>query len=255
MPTPDTRHRESADDSAASGSLLKAAHSGLPGLLVVKPAEPALAVRGLSAAYAGPDVFRDINIVLQQGETLRVAGVNAAGKSTLLRCAAGVHQPRTGWIRICDFDIVAQPIEAKRHLGYTDGIVPFTYLTGREHLLLGLRVYRLPRAALTDLLDRFSGWAVVRGIDTEVKRYSHGMRQQLSALLSVLHDPCLLLLDEVTDGFDDDSLSDWQHYLKERSAAGRSLVFVEHRDNIAPVFPDARHLVLRPFDPAVTGGD
>jgi len=239
----------------ASGDLLTAANNGPSGLFVVNQDEPALTVQDLSAGYAGRDVFRDINIVLKQGETLRVAGVNASGKSTLLRCVAGIHQPRTGWIRICNFDIAAQPLEAKRQLGYTDGAVPFTYLTGREHLLLGLRVYRLPRSALTNLLDRFSDWAVVRGIDTEVKRYSHGMRQQLSALLAVLHDPCLLLLDEVTDGFDDDSLADWQKYLKERLAAGCSVVFVEHRDNIASVFPDARQLLLRPFDPALAGGD
>jgi len=207
---------------------------------------PALAVAGLSARYQGPDVFRDLSMVVAHGEAVRVTGPNAAGKSTLLRCLAGIHPPRTGRIQICGADLAEQPMPAKRRLGYAAGEIPFTYLTGREHLRLALRVYRLDRRALPDLLDQFPSWAAVRAIDTEVRRYSHGMRQQLGVLLALLHDPCLLLLDEAADGFDDDSLASLASHLAERAAAGRSLVFVEHRDQIAAAFPAARSIALAP---------
>jgi ABC-2 type transport system ATP-binding protein len=133
--------------------------------------------------------------------------------------------------------------------------VPFTYLTGREHLQLATRIYQLHPQAVSDLLDRFPGWACVCALDKEVKRYSHGMRQQLSVLLAVLHDPCLLLLDEASGGFDDDSLAQWTGYLRERASASRSLVFVEHRDEVAQRFPPAHPLVLHPFASAQAKDD
>jgi ABC-type multidrug transport system ATPase subunit len=204
----------------------------------------ALEADNLSAGYGNAGVFHDVGIKLAHGESLRVTGPNAAGKSTLLRCLAGIHQVSAGRIAICGADIRDEPVLARERLGYSDGAIPFTFLTGREHLKLGLRVYRLPDSALDAVLDRFSSWASVRDIDKEIRRYSHGMRQQLSALLSILHDPCLLLLDEAIAGFDDDTLTDWCRYLAKRAETGRALAYVEHRDAVAAAFPVAATLAL-----------
>jgi ABC-2 type transport system ATP-binding protein len=204
----------------------------------------ALVVDGLSGGYDAGDVFRDVRLVVPAGESVRVAGPNAAGKSTLVRCVAGIKHPRTGRVSICRHDLAAEPVAAKRHLGYSAGAGPFTYLTGREHLRLAARVHCLRRDNETHILDRFACWPVVRGIDDEVRRYSHGMRQQLSLLLAVIHDPCLLVLDEAVDGLDDDVLADWSTYLRERARSGRSLLFVEHRDEVAAGFPPAHRLQL-----------
>jgi ABC-2 type transport system ATP-binding protein len=205
-----------------------------------------LCVEGLSAGY-DHDIFRDVRFTVGPGETVRIAGANAAGKSTLMRCLAGVHQSRTGQVIVCRADLGDQPEEAKRHVGYSTGQGPFTYLTGREHLRLAMRVYRLPKTAEQQVLARFPNWAVVRDIDSEVRRYSHGMRQQLAAMLAVMHDPCVLLLDEATDGFDDASLIDWSNYLTERAMGGGSLVYVEHRAEVVAAFPPARHIELSHF--------
>lgn len=212
-----------------------------------------LQVAGLSARYDGPDVFTDVSLTLRRGETVRVTGPNGAGKSTLLRCLTGVHPPRTGLVRVRGTDLAAHPVEAKRHIGYAAGDIPFTYLTGREHLELGVRVYRLPRSAADAVLNRFSGWALTRAIDTESRRYSHGMRQQLKLLLAILHNPSLLVLDEAAEGLDDQALTDWLGYLADRSTAGGSLVYVEHRDEVALRFPASRRLELSDTD--ITEGE
>jgi ABC-2 type transport system ATP-binding protein len=208
-----------------------------------------LCVEGLSAGY-DHDIFRDVKLLVMPGETVRIAGANAAGKSTLMRCLAGVHKSRTGQIVVCRADLGDQPEEAKRHSGYSTGQGPFTYLTGREHIKLAIRVYRLPKSAEQQLVARFPNWAVVRDIDCEVRRYSHGMRQQLAAMLAVVHDPCVLLLDEAIDGFDDSALSDWSNYLAERARRGGSLVYVEHRVEVAAAFPPARNIELSHFQPS-----
>jgi ABC-2 type transport system ATP-binding protein len=204
----------------------------------------ALRGSGVSASYGKEFPFRYVDVSLEHGESLRVTGVNGSGKSTLVRCLAGIQPMATGSVAVCGADLAKQPGEARRHLGHSDGDLPFIFLTGREHLKLGLRVYRLPGSAITDLLERFHDWEVARAIDTEIRRYSHGTRQQLSLLLAVLHDPCVLLLDEAVTGLDDETLSDWCAYLKERSVARKSLVYVEHRDEVAAQMPNARNFPL-----------
>ena len=204
----------------------------------------ALAVEGLSAGYEEGDVFRDVMVGVRPGESIRIAGGNAAGKSTLMRCIAGIKSPRTGRVGVCGHDLATEPVLAKRHLGYSAGASAFTYLTGGEHLRLARRVHGIGNDYQERLLDRFADWAVTAAVDTQVRRYSHGMRQQLSLLLAVIHEPCVLMLDEAVDGLDDETLTDWSVYLHQRAAAGGSLVFVEHRDEVVRSFPAARRWLL-----------
>jgi ABC-type multidrug transport system ATPase subunit len=68
------------------------------------------------------------------------------------------------------------------------------------------------------------------------------MRQQLSLLLAIAHEPPLLLLDEATDGLDKESQADWSEYLDERKVAGGTLVYVAHKDGVASGFPAGRSI-------------
>ncbi|MEU1744872.1 ATP-binding cassette domain-containing protein [Micromonospora arida] len=206
--------------------------------------DPPIEAYGVTAGYDQKDVLVDVDLTVPTGSTVRVTGRNAAGKSTLVRCLAGIVPTRAGRITVCGHDLVTDPVAARKHLGYSAGSGPFTYLTGREHLRLARRVHGFPLDREVELLDRFAGWAVVSDLDMEVRRYSHGMRQQLSLLLAVAHDPCVLLLDEAVDGLDDETLALWCGHLRERAAIGRSLVYVEHRDEVAARFPAARTVPL-----------
>ena len=122
------------------------------------------------------------------------------------------------------------------------GTCPFPYLTGREHLAVVRRVYGLGAIRIDALQKRFAGWESVRAIDEETRTYSHGMRQQLSLLLAVAHEPRVLLLDEATDGLDKESQADWSEYLDERAAAGGTLLFVAHKEGVAIGFPAGRSI-------------
>lgn len=201
-----------------------------------------LEVHGLWAGYEGRDVLQDFELTVLQGESVRLTGRNGSGKSTLLNCVAGSHAPRVGTIMIRSVSLLDRPVEAKRMVGLSTGNCPFSYLTGREHLAVIRRVYGLNAEAIESLLRRFSAWESVRSLDLEVRTYSHGMRQQLSLLLAIAHQPALLLLDEATDGLDKESQADWSEFLDERAAAGGTLVFVAHKDGVASGFPAGRSI-------------
>jgi ABC-2 type transport system ATP-binding protein len=199
-------------------------------------------VHGLWAGYGSGDVLQDFELTVERGESVRLTGRNGSGKSTLLSCIAGSHKPRTGSITVHGVSLMDFPVEAKRLLGMSTGTCPFPYLTGNEHLAVVRRVYGLGSERIDGLLKRFAGWESVRSLGQEVRTYSHGMRQQLSLLLAVAHEPPLLLLDEATDGLDKESQADWSAYLDERAAAGRTLLYVAHKDGVASGFPLGRSI-------------
>jgi ABC-2 type transport system ATP-binding protein len=201
-----------------------------------------LEVHGLWAGYGGRDVLQDFELAVIKGESVRLTGRNGSGKSTLLNCVVGSHQPRAGTIMIRGVSLLDRSVEAKRLVGLSTGACPFPYLTGREHLAVVRRVYGLNAEVVESLLRRFSAWESVRSLDQEVRTYSHGMRQQLSLLLAIAHQPALLLLDEATDGLDKESQADWSEYLDERAAAGGTLVYVAHKDGVASGFPAGRSI-------------
>ncbi|HEY1421356.1 MAG TPA: ABC transporter ATP-binding protein [Candidatus Dormibacteraeota bacterium] len=206
----------------------------------VRPAVADVEVHGLWAGYGAGDVLQDFELVVKPGETVRLAGRNGSGKSTLLSCLAGSHTPRAGTILVHRISLLDFPVEAKRNVGMSTGSCPFPYLTGREHLAVALRAYDLRAERVEALLQRFDGWESVRSLDLEVRTYSHGMRQQLSLLLAVAHDPAVLLLDEATDGLDKESQADWSRFLDDRAAAGGTLLYVAHKDGVASGFPEGR---------------
>jgi ABC-2 type transport system ATP-binding protein len=201
-------------------------------------------VHGLWAGYAAGDVLQEFDLTVASGESVRLTGRNGSGKSTLLSCIAGSHQPRAGSITVHGVSLLDFPVEAKGLLGMSTGVCPFPYLTGREHLAVVRRVYGLEADRIEAMLERFGDWESVRSLDQEVRTYSHGMRQQLSLLLAIAHDPPLLLLDEATDGLDKESAADWSAYLYERAATGKTLLFVAHKDGVASGFPAGRSIKI-----------
>lgn len=203
-----------------------------------------LEVHGLWAGYGAGDVLQDYELVVSRGETVRLIGRNGSGKSTLLNCIAGSHRPRAGSILINGVSLIDRPVEAKRLMGMSNGTCPFPYLTGREHVDVVQRVYELTAKTVSATLRRFAAWESVRALDEEVRTYSHGMRQQLALLLASIHEPPLLLLDEATDGLDKESQADWSEYLEERQRAGRTLLYVAHKDGVASGFPAGRTIKM-----------
>jgi len=208
-------------------------------------ASPEVEVHGLWAGYAAGDVLQDFELVVDRGESVRLVGRNGSGKSTLANCIAGNHTPRAGSIMVQGISLQDFPVQAKRLIGMSTGTCPFPYLTGREHLAVVRRVYGLGAERIDALLQRFAAWESVRSLDLEVRRYSHGMRQQLSLLLAIVHEPALLILDEAIDGLDKESQADWSEYLDERAAAGGTLLFVAHKDGVASGFPAGRSVTVK----------
>ena len=161
-----------------------------------------LDVRALSARYEDRTVLIDISMQVEAGDWFCLLGPNGVGKSTLLHCIAGRLTPCAGQVAIAGRSLSADPIEAKRTLGYAcapDELPDL--LTGRQCLEIYASAKSLP-AIGEDIRALAEGLRFARYLDQCVDTYSLGTRQKLCILLALLGAPSLIVLDEAFNGLD-----------------------------------------------------
>jgi ABC-type polysaccharide/polyol phosphate transport system ATPase subunit len=132
--------------------------------------------------------LRDIDLQVEQGETIGVIGRNGSGKTTLLRLLAGVSAPTVGRLRVVGS---IAPL-----IGVGVGFNP--ELTGRENVFANGQILGLPKSQLVRDFDDIVGFAELeRFVDTPVKFYSSGMFLRLAFAVAIQVEPEVLLIDEV----------------------------------------------------------
>lgn len=161
-------------------------------------------VERLARCYGDTRVVDGVSFALFRGQILGFLGPNGAGKSTTLRMLAGVLAPDAGRIMIGGVDLLDQPAQAKRSLGYLPEQPPlYCELTVDEQLYYSARLHGLSRTASHHAVARIKQRCGL----TEVSRrlighLSKGYHQRVGIAQAVLHDPSVIVLDEPTAGLD-----------------------------------------------------
>src|SRR5215471_19417915 len=147
-----------------------------------------IAVEHFGRTYGSFKAVDDLSFEVAAGEIVGLCGPNGAGKTTTLRSLAGILLPTTGRIRVDDFDLAANPIEAKRRLAFMpDEPHLFEYLTVEEHLRLVARLYGIVGvdARARPLLDELQLAGKERSLPGELSR---GMRQKVVIACGLIRD-------------------------------------------------------------------
>jgi len=196
---------------------------------------PPLSVRALVRRYGDLTAVDGLDLEVRPGEILGFLGPNGAGKTTTLRVCAGLLRPDAGEVTIAGFALAREPLEARRRMGFVPDR-PFLYerLSGHEFLAFVAALYELPehdaRLRAEALLRRF---ALLEAADDLVEGYSLGMRQKLSVIAALLHDPPLLLLDEPLGGLDPEGARALKDLLRERAERGLGVLVSTHLLEVA----------------------
>ncbi|MER6525847.1 ABC transporter ATP-binding protein [Streptomyces sp. NPDC001508] len=172
-----------------------------------------------------------VGLTVDRGEVLGILGPNGAGKSTLVRIIATLLTPTSGSVRLCGVDVLAQPRQARRHLGVMLAGDRGVYwkLTGRENLEYFAALHFVPRDQIRRRVDE--ALAEVRLTDSAndyVERYSTGMRQRLCLARALIHQPEVLLLDEPTSGLDPVSAVEFRRLVRGLRGRGAAVLITTH---------------------------
>ena len=177
---------------------------------------------------------------LPQGAGRRVALSRGTGKSrkacstlksTLIKMLTTLLPPTPGSARVAGCDIVTQPAEVRRHIGYVPQLLSVDgSLTGYENMLLSARLYAIPRGERQPRIARaLARMGLSEHARQLVGRYSGGMIRRLEIAQSLVHRPTVLFLDEPTVGLDPGARETvWKHVLDLRNTFHTTMIVTSH---------------------------
>jgi len=155
--------------------------------------------------HFGPLVAVDnISFQVGQGEVLGFLGPNGAGKSTTMKMITGFLTPTTGTVLVDGYDIVQQPIEVKRRIGYLpEGAPAYPDMTPAHFLEFIARVRGLKGATKRKRIDEIIETVNLQTVlHQSIDTLSKGFKRRVGLAQAILHNPEVLVLDEPTDGLD-----------------------------------------------------
>jgi len=188
-------------------------------------------VRGITKSFGPMRALDDVSFQLNQGEILGFLGPNGAGKSTTMKIVTTFLAPDSGSVTVDGINVLEQPLEVRRRIGYLPENVPL-YLDMNVHEYLKF-VGEARGLSGSQLRKRLSWCVEACGLVTEYKKTIGEQRTGLAQAL--IHDPDILILDEPTSGLDPLQIQGIRELIK--SLAGeKTIIFSTHiLQEVAPV--------------------
>lgn len=189
-----------------------------------------LEVDGLAKNYGEVEALRDLTVRVGEGQCLILLGRNGAGKTTALRCMAGVLTPTAGTVKVDGVDSAGDPAGVRARVGLMPE-VPGLYerMTARAYLDHFGAIYDIEPATRKHRIDRLLEiFELTDAGDRWLGTFSKGMRQKVALIRATLHRPRLVLADEPTSALDPDSARRAWIYLKDLQKEGCALVICTH---------------------------
>src|SRR4051794_33626703 len=204
------------------------------------------------------EAVRGVDLDVSEGEIFGFLGPNGAGKTTTLRMLATLIEPDGGTATIAGADLLRDPGEVRRRIGYVaQGGSTWDDSTAREELVLQGRLYGMSKSsAQRRAAEALSAFQLAEYPDRPCKTYSGGQRRPVHIPLGVIHAPKVVFLDEPTTGIDPQSRAHmWDeirrlradgmtvfittHYLDEADALCDRIAIIDNGEIVAEDTPDA----------------
>ena len=174
-------------------------------------------VQHLTKRYGPLTAVDDVSFKAERGEILGFLGPNGAGKTTTMRILTGYMPPTDGKAVVGGYDVLEQPIEAKRRTGYLPETPPlYPDMTVRDYLDFCARIKGVPRAERkTRVLTAMERTRIADVARRHCGKLSKGYKQRVGLAQALLHNPEVLILDEPTAGLDPKQIIETRQLIKQ----------------------------------------
>jgi len=181
-------------------------------------------INDITKKYADFTAVYNLNLTVRPGEVFGFIGPNGAGKTTTIKILGGILDPTTGTAKICGIDIIKDPVDAKRKIGFVPDR-PYLYekLTGMEFMRFTADLY---------------------GVEL-IESYSHGMRQRLIFASALIHDPEVIIVDEPMVGLDPLAIMMVKDLFRNLAKTGVSVFMSTHTLKVAEDICDRIGIIHR----------
>jgi len=173
-------------------------------------------VQHLTKRYGPVTAVDDVSFTVERGEILGFLGPNGAGKTTTMRVLTGYMPPSEGKAIVAGYDVLEQPIEAKRRTGYLPETPPlYPDMTVREYLTFVAKIKGVPRKESKSRIGEMMQKTRIDDVaDRHCGKLSKGYRQRVGLAQAMLHNPDVLILDEPTAGLDPKQIIETRQLIK-----------------------------------------
>src|ERR1043166_7852178 len=191
-----------------------------------------ITLRNLTKEFGPQVAVRQLNLEIPDGQLVGLLGPNGAGKTTTIKMLTGMLLPTSGTAQINGFDVVNDPLNVKRIIGYVPetGAV-FESLTAWEYLQLVAALYHIPEGEATERIEQFGQFFDLTTAtlqDKQLSAYSKGMRQKVVITSALLHNPKIVFLDEPLNGLDANAALSLKTLITSLARDGKTIVYCSH---------------------------
>jgi ABC-2 type transport system ATP-binding protein len=173
-------------------------------------------VQGLTKRYARTVAVDNINFEVEKGQIVGFLGPNGAGKTTTMRVLTCFLPPTAGTANVAGFDVIENPMEVKKRIGYLPETPPlYPEMEVTEYLRFTGRLKGIASAEIDNKVDEVVGRCALGEVRTRlIGKLSKGYRQRVGLAQAIIHNPDVLVLDEPTAGLDPKQIIEIRELLK-----------------------------------------
>ena len=180
--------------------------------------------------YGNKVAVDDLSLEIQAGEIFGFIGHNGAGKTTTIKAVAGILPYEEGTITVDGLSVKDDPLECKKRIAYIpDNPDLYEFLSGIRYLNFVADIFEVPRKEREERIHYYADLFELTGdLGSSVGTYSHGMKQKLSLIAALIHEPKLMLLDEPFVGLDPKAAHDLKKIMRQMCDRGGAIFFSTH---------------------------
>jgi ABC-2 type transport system ATP-binding protein len=184
-------------------------------------------VKNLLKQYGAQKAVNQISFKVGKGEIVGFLGPNGAGKSTTMKIITGYLQPDEGEVKVCDTDVLQNPLETKKKIGYLPESNPLYYdMYVREYLDFVADIHKVsPKKPAIDRAIEQVG--LTKEASKKLGQLSKGYKQRVGLAAALLHDPEVLILDEPTTGLDPNQIIEIREVIR-KLGENKTVLFSSH---------------------------
>lgn len=192
-------------------------------------------IKNYSKSYSGKKVVDNISFAVNDGEIFGFIGHNGAGKTTTIKSIVGILDFEEGDILINGTSIKKDPMKCKCEIAYVpDNPDIYDNLKGIEYLNFIADIFEMSKELRLNKFKKYADmFGMTKYLGDEIATYSHGMKQKLVMIASLIHDPKVIVLDEPFVGLDPKAVYDLKMVMKELCQNGTTVFFSTHILDVA----------------------
>ena len=192
--------------------------------------EYALELNNITKKFGDFTAVNDLSLRVERGEIFGFLGPNGAGKSTTIRMLCTLAKPTSGSALIAGYDLIKDPSKVREKIGLVaEKMIMYDDLTAAENLRFFGKLYKMPKQKREERIDLlFNLVDMQKWKDTQISKFSTGMKQRINVIRALLPEPEILFMDEPTLGLDPQTTFAIREIIRDINNNGVTVILTTH---------------------------